>query len=87
MKKMLFLLLCIGACIGVLKAQQHFAIHGYVRDAADGEPLIGTSVKNELTQQGVVTDPFGRYSLTQKGGKVKLVVLMWAIIRRLLSSI
>lgn len=74
MKKMLFLLLCIGACIGVLKAQQHFAIHGYVRDAADGEPLIGTSVKNELTQQGVVTDPFGRYSLTQKGGKVKLVV-------------
>ncbi|MEQ9218211.1 MAG: TonB-dependent receptor [Cyclobacteriaceae bacterium] len=44
--------------------QQRFALKGYVRDAETGEPLIGSAVILAGTNQGVVTNNYGYYSIT-----------------------
>ena len=43
-------------------------LHGYVRDAANGEELIGVTVYFPDLQKGVVTNAYGFYSITVEGG-------------------
>lgn len=56
-------------------AQQKFTISGYVKDAATGELLIGTSVyMKENLKYGISTNPYGFYSMTIEQGKFTLMI-------------
>ncbi len=65
--KMLFLLLVIS----VTAFGQH-TISGYVQDGATGEPLIGATVYDTLSQKGTTTNVYGFYSITLKTDAVVL---------------
>ena len=52
-------LLCLSAA-----AQQKYTISGYVKDAANGEDLIGVTVYVQELKTGAVTNQYGFYSLT-----------------------
>ncbi len=47
-------------------------VSGYVRNALNGEPVIGAAVYLESPQIGVTTDVFGFYSLTIPRGRQRL---------------
>ena len=49
-------------------------ILGTIRDAANGEPLIGASIYIERPMTGAATDQFGHFSLTIPKGRHQLVV-------------
>lgn len=70
MKKILFLLLCIFSSIGAMAQQK--AITGVVTDGT-GEAVIGASVLEVGTTNGVITDLNGKFSLTvAKGSKLTI---------------
>jgi hypothetical protein len=48
--------------------QSKYTIDGIIKDAADGESLIGVNVFIRQTGQGVVTNAYGFYSLTLPAG-------------------
>jgi hypothetical protein len=49
-------------------AQEKFTLNGYVKDAANGEELIGVSVYIPALKAGTVTNSYGFYSLTLPKG-------------------
>jgi hypothetical protein len=49
-------------------AQEKFTLNGYVKDAANGEELIGVSVYLPELKAGTVTNSYGFYSLTLPKG-------------------
>lgn len=53
----------------IATAQAQIKVHGTVSDES-GEPLIGVSVKEKDTPNGISTDLDGKYSLTVKDGAV-----------------
>lgn len=70
MKKILFLLLCIFCSIGAMAQQK--AITGVVFDGT-GETVIGASVLEVGTTNGIITDLDGKFALTvTKGSKLKI---------------
>lgn len=50
--------------MGLLVQAQDFTISGYVKDANNGETLIGATVLLNGTSQGVITNVYGFYSIT-----------------------
>ena len=66
-----FLTLC---CSLSLLAQTNVTVKGYVRDAANGETLIGATVYLDGTSRGTTTNEYGFYSLTVAPGTYTLVV-------------
>lgn len=54
-------------------AQNRHSVSGYVKDNKNGEGLIGVSVYVREAETGVVTNPYGFYSLTLPDGKYTLV--------------
>jgi hypothetical protein len=54
-------------------AQTRHSVSGYVKDNSNGEGLIGVSVYVREAETGVVTNPYGFYSLTLPDGKYTLV--------------
>lgn len=58
-----FLLLAQGT-----QAQNKYTLSGYVKDAENGEELIGVTVRVDGTGKGVVTNPYGFYSITLPEG-------------------
>lgn len=52
-----------------LAAQEKITLSGYVKDASNGEELIGVTVYVDQLQNGVVTNPYGFYSLTLSPGE------------------
>lgn len=54
-------------------AQNRHSVSGYVKDNSNGEGLIGVSVYVREAETGVVTNPYGFYSLTLPDGKYTLV--------------
>ena len=56
-----------------LVQQQKRTVTGTVVDAVDGSPLIGVNVMEKGTQNGVVTNIDGQYSITVQGKKPVLV--------------
>ena len=69
MKNFLCVLLILAALD--LFAQGN-TISGYVKDASNGETLIGASVVVKGTSQGVITNVYGFYSLTLPPGDYTL---------------
>ncbi|WP_116125553.1 TonB-dependent receptor [Lewinella sp. IMCC34183] len=57
-----------------LLAQENVTLSGYVRDASDGETLIGATVSLQGTGKGTVTNDYGFYSLTVAPGDYTVVV-------------
>ena len=52
-----------------------YTISGYVKDAANGEALIGASIQDTKSKKGAGTNTFGFYSLTlPKSDTVVLLV-------------
>lgn len=49
-------------------AQEKFTVNGYVKDASNGEELIGVSVYIPQLKAGTVTNSYGFYSLTLPRG-------------------
>src|SRR5690606_37847646 len=53
--------------------QERFTLKGYVKDADNGEGLIGVSVFVRETASGVATNPYGFYSITLPEGEYTVV--------------
>lgn len=77
-KRIIIFLLCFAT---LTKAQQtsgtntqKFTVSGYVKDAKNGEALIGALVYKKDTQLGSSTNEYGFYSLTLPEGKHTLLV-------------
>ena len=68
----LLTLLLAGLSVG-LSAQQRVTVKGYVRDASNGETLIGATVYLNGTTKGTTTNEYGFYSLTVDPGTYTLV--------------
>ncbi|NIJ45508.1 hypothetical protein FHR24_001976 [Wenyingzhuangia heitensis] len=67
MKKLtlfIFLLSCVYSF-----GQEKFTITGVVKDASNGETLIGVSIIEKSTSQGTVTNEYGFYSFTLTKGE------------------
>lgn len=72
--KRLFLWLVFFAVLGIQSAlAQAYKIKGTVVSETDKEPLIGVSIQQKGTTNGVVTDIDGNYELQVKGGSATLV--------------
>ena len=54
-------------------AQSRVTVSGYVKDQSNGEGLIGVSVYVREAGTGVVTNPYGFYSITLPSGSYTLV--------------
>lgn len=67
MRFLLFLLLFPG----VLAAQK-FTLNGYVKDAANGEALIGATIYLKPLNTGTVTNEYGFYSITVGPGSYEV---------------
>ena len=72
--KRLCLWLVFFAVIGIQMAlAQSFSVKGNVVSKSDGEPLIGVSILQKGTTNGVVTDIDGNYELKIQGKNATLV--------------
>lgn len=65
MKKFLLL---IAAIPFFLSAQEKYTINGYIKDASNGEALIGATVLIEELNTGNITNVYGFYSVTVPPG-------------------
>ncbi len=73
MYKALLFLMLFGYSI-IASAQENFTISGYVKDASNGETLIGANIYNkDNAAQGTSSNIYGFYSLTLPKGTYTLV--------------
>jgi len=76
MKLQPYLLLLILSCFSIhavyAEAGKH-TVSGYVKDAKNGEELIGVNVMVEQLKTGVATNTYGYYSLNLPAGKYTVV--------------
>jgi len=70
----LLALVIATSVMGVAAQAQKATISGYVKDARDGEALIGVSIYLKNTTTGVVTNPYGFYSISLSPGSYNLMV-------------
>lgn len=64
----IFITVVFLSCSLVTWAQEKFTLNGYVKDASNGEELIGVSVYVPALKAGTVTNSYGFYSLTLPKG-------------------
>lgn len=69
----IFLLLLIATTLQ-LSAQGRYTLSGYLKDKKSGETLIGATVFIKETKQGVVTNPYGFYSITLPKGEYTVAI-------------
>lgn len=70
MKKLVLLFVLLS---NLVFSQEKFTISGYVKDAGDGEAIIGAIVYKQGTQLSTVTNEYGFYSLTLPAGKHTII--------------
>ncbi len=68
MRKALILIMLLGLA-SMIYAQEKFTINGYVKDAQNGEELIGVTVLVQELRNGVISNPYGFYSITLEPGE------------------
>jgi hypothetical protein len=73
MKKHFLLFISLFFTLNV-SAQEKFTVSGYIKDATNGEGLIGVSVYVQEIKSGTQTNPYGFYSLTLPKGTYNLVL-------------
>lgn len=64
-----FLIICLVVITHCVMAQQNYTLSGYVKDAQNGEELIGVTVLIKEKGTGVITNPYGFYSITLPQGE------------------
>ncbi len=66
----LIILLLFGSLISTLslKAQEKFTLNGYIKDASNGEALIGATVYIQEIKGGTSSNVYGFYSVTLPAG-------------------
>lgn len=67
MRKTFFAILAM-LCVSAAFAQQKYTLNGYVRDASNGEELLGVTVYVKELKNGVISNSYGFYSLTLSPG-------------------
>ncbi len=70
-------IMLLGLCLFLgtaLTAQNTFSIRGTIKDAKNGETLLGATVFLKGTTNGTITNPYGFYSLTAPEGNYTLIV-------------
>ncbi len=67
MKKLL--LFCLACFALTATSQEKFTISGYIKDAKNGEALIGVTIYKKNSQIGTSTNAYGFYSLTLPKGQ------------------
>ena len=55
-----------------VQAQEKVTLNGYIKDAANGEELIGVTVYIPQLKAGTVTNPYGFYSITLPKGSYEV---------------
>lgn len=68
-RRIIFLIMVLFGCIG-LWAQQTKTVSGIVSDASTGETLIGASVVETGTNNGITTDLDGKFNLQITGKQI-----------------
>ncbi|MEQ8474181.1 MAG: carboxypeptidase-like regulatory domain-containing protein [Marinoscillum sp.] len=69
-----FLLFAGMGLLTLFSSAQSYTISGYIRDAENGENLIGATILQKGTTNGTVTNTFGFYSLTLPAGEISLQI-------------
>ena len=67
MIKYIYFLLFFLSC-GIIHAQEHYTVSGYIQDAATGEKLVGASYYAVELNKGGMANDYGFYSLTLPAG-------------------
>ena len=65
----LFLLFLISVNV---YSQTNYTLNGYIKSASDGESLIGATIYINEIQGGVITNPYGFYSITLEEGEYNI---------------
>ena len=73
MKKHCLLIIAFIFFLQIANSQTKYTISGYLKDAKNGEALIGVTVYKKNSQLGTVTNPYGFYSLTLPAGNDTIV--------------
>ena len=73
MKKIITVLFLFSSLLSFAQGNQKFAVSGTVKDAKNGEELIGVSVYVTELKTGAATNAYGYYSLNLPAGKYTLV--------------
>lgn len=73
MQKIFFSSFLVLTCFS-LYGQQKFTVNGYVRDATNGETLIGATVYIRSLETGAVTNEYGFYAVTIPPGNYEMTV-------------
>src|SRR5688500_13804004 len=71
MKSILLGAICLLTAI-VCSAQNQFTISGYIKDATNGEALIGSAVFVKEISSGTTSNEYGFYSITLPKGSYNL---------------
>jgi hypothetical protein len=71
-KRVLFSL-SIFVLLGFMQAQQKFIVSGYIKDAKNGETIIGATAAKQGTNIGIAANEYGFYSLTLPAGTHTLI--------------
>ena len=68
-------IICIFLLFNIFRLNaQNYTINGLVKDAGSGESLIGVTIFVKNTTTGVITNPYGFYSLSLPDGEYNLVI-------------
>ena len=59
---------CVVLCTVLASAQEKVTLNGYVRDASNGEELLGVTVLVVEIGNGVISNDYGFYSITLAPG-------------------
>lgn len=73
MKKAISFILFFSVVL-VAQAQQRVTVNGYVKDATNGETLIGATVYIRSLETGAITNEYGFYAITVPPGNYELQV-------------
>lgn len=71
--RLLLLWFCSLFCFSSF-AQNKFTIHGYIRDSASGETIIGATVTINNVSRSISSNQYGYYSITLDSGAYDLIV-------------
>lgn len=70
---LLFFSVCLSVVAAPVYGQERYTLSGYIKDATDGEVLIGATVAVPVLSQGTSTNVYGFYSLTLPAGEYQLL--------------
>ena len=59
----------VNPCLSFADESGQVTLYGYLKDAKDGEPLLGTTISVPALNRGTITNEYGYYSLTLPEGE------------------